>query len=82
MPIWIMMHLIQKRHPEPLRYSQLISFVTPHRRTLVVIVLLLLAGTLLTLLTPLIAGKLTQTLLEGPAISGYPRAPSCWPGWC
>ena len=65
------MHLIQKRHPDPLRYSQLVSFVTPHRRTLFVIVLLLLAGTVLTLLTPLIAGKLTQTLLEGPASSGY-----------
>jgi len=65
------MHLIQKRHPDPLRYSQLLSFVTPHRRTLFVIVLLLLAGTVISLLTPLIAGKLTQTLLEGPSGSGY-----------
>jgi hypothetical protein len=32
-----------------LRYSQLLKFITPHRRTLVYIVLLLLAGTAVSL---------------------------------
>jgi hypothetical protein len=52
-----------------LRYSQLLKFITPLRRTLIFIVALLLAGTAVSLANPLIAGKLTQVLLEGPGSS-------------
>lgn len=54
-----------------MRYTQLLKFITPHRNTLFVIVALLLAGTGISLLNPLIAGKLTQTILEGTQSSGY-----------
>ena len=50
-------------------YSQLLKYITPHRRTLLAVVALLLAGTAVTLANPLIAGKLTQVLLEGPQSS-------------
>ena len=50
-------------------YSQLLKYITPHRRTLITVVALLLAGTAVTLVNPLIAGKLTQVLLEGPESS-------------
>ena len=49
-----------------LRYRQLLRFVTPHRNTLLLIVLLLLAGTALNLANPLIAGKLTEVILAEP----------------
>jgi len=49
-----------------LRYSQLLIYITPHRRTLALIVILLLAGTAVSLANPLIAGKLTQVLLQAP----------------
>ena len=52
-----------------MRYTQLIKFITPHRRTLLLVVLLLLAGTAVNLANPLIAGKLTQVLLNGPGSS-------------
>jgi ABC-type multidrug transport system fused ATPase/permease subunit len=48
-----------------LRYTQLLRFITPHRNTLVWVVLLLLAGTAASLANPLFAGKLTETLLAG-----------------
>ena len=51
------------------RYTQLLKFITPHRRTLLLVVLLLLAGTAVNLANPLIAGKLTQVLLNGPGSS-------------
>jgi ABC-type multidrug transport system fused ATPase/permease subunit len=54
----------------PLQYSQLLKYITPHRRTLLAVVALLLAGTAVTLVNPLIAGKLTQVLLAGPDSSG------------
>ncbi len=50
-------------------YSQLLKYITPHRRTLLAVIALLLAGTAVTLANPLIAGKLTQVLLEGPQSS-------------
>ena len=53
-----------------MRYSQLLKYITPHRRTLLAVVALLLAGTAVTLLNPLIAGKLTQVLLAGPDSGG------------
>jgi ATP-binding cassette subfamily B protein len=51
------------------RYTQLLKFITPHRQTLLLVVLLLLAGTAVNLANPLIAGKLTQVLLNGPGSS-------------
>ena len=51
-------------------YSQLLKYITPHRRTLLAVVALLLAGTAVTLLNPLIAGKLTQVLLASPQSGG------------
>ena len=53
-----------------MRYSQLLKYITPHRRTLLAVVALLLAGTAVTLLNPLIAGKLTQVLLASPDSGG------------
>jgi ATP-binding cassette subfamily B protein len=46
-----------------LRYAQLLRFITPHRRTLLAVVLLLLAVTAANLANPLFAGKLTELLL-------------------
>jgi ABC-type multidrug transport system fused ATPase/permease subunit len=55
-----------------LRYAQLIKFITPHRRALLLIVALLTLGTALSLANPLIAGKLTQILLDEPGGPHYP----------
>ena len=49
-----------------MKYSSLIHVVTPHRRTLLAILALLLAGSLASLANPWIAGKLTQSILSGP----------------
>jgi len=49
-----------------LKYSHLLNIVTPHRRTLLLILALLLAGSLAALANPWIAGKLTQSILNGP----------------
>ena len=46
-----------------MRYAQLLRFITPHRRALLLVVGLLTAGTALSLANPLIAGKLTAILL-------------------
>jgi ABC-type multidrug transport system fused ATPase/permease subunit len=46
-----------------LRYAQLLRFITPHRRTLLAVVLLLLVVTAANLANPLFAGKLTELLL-------------------
>jgi ABC-type multidrug transport system fused ATPase/permease subunit len=51
-------------------YKQLLNYITPHRNTLVLIVLLLLAGTAINLANPLIAGKLTSVLLSDAGPSG------------
>jgi len=50
-----------------LRYSQLIKFITPHQRTLALIVVVLLAGTAVSLANPLVAGLLTESLLADAA---------------
>ena len=57
-----------------MRYTQLLKFITPHRSTLVLIVLLLLAGTAVNLANPLVAGKLTQVLLGEPGAPAWPIA--------
>jgi len=49
-----------------LGFSQLLSYVTPHRRTLVHIVLLLLAVAAVNLANPLLAGKLSSAILTQP----------------
>jgi ABC-type multidrug transport system fused ATPase/permease subunit len=53
-----------------LRYTQLLTYITPHRRTLALVVLLLLAGTAANLANPLFAGKLTEVLLAEPGGAG------------
>ena len=55
-----------------LRYSQLLKYITPHRRTLLLVVLLLLAGTAANLANPLFAGKLTEVLLAEPGAAAFP----------
>ena len=61
-----------------MRYTQLLKFITPHRRTLIFIVVLLLAGTAVSLANPLIAGKLTETILQGPQSSGFSIQAILW----
>ena len=53
-----------------MRYSQLLRFITPHRGTLLLVVLLLLAVTAANLAHPLIAGKLTAVLLSESTPAG------------
>jgi ABC-type multidrug transport system fused ATPase/permease subunit len=48
-----------------LKYSSLLYIVTPHRRTLFLILALLLADSAAALANPWIAGMLTKSLLEG-----------------
>jgi len=50
-----------------LRYSELLRFITPHRRTLLLILALLLADSAAALANPWIAGLLTKSILEGQA---------------
>ena len=50
-----------------MRYSELLRFTTPHRRTLLLIVLLLLADSAVALANPWIAGLLTKSILQGHA---------------
>ena len=47
-----------------MRYRQLLSFITPRRNTLVLVVILLLAVAATNLAQPLLAGKLTEALLD------------------
>jgi ABC-type multidrug transport system fused ATPase/permease subunit len=54
-----------------LKYSSLLHIVTPHRRTLLLILALLLAGSAAALANPWIAGLLTKSILEGGQ-SGLP----------
>ena len=49
-----------------MKYNSLLYIVTPHRRTLLAILGLLLASSLAALANPWIAGKLTQSILGGP----------------
>ena len=51
----------------PLKYSKLLYIVTPHRRTLLLILALLLANSAAALANPWIAGLLTKSLLEDDA---------------
>lgn len=55
-------HKLRKK-TQALRYAQLLRFITPHRHTLLAVVLLLLAVTAANLANPLFAGKLTELLL-------------------
>jgi len=65
-----------------LRYSQLLKYITPHRRTLLLVVLLLLAGTAANLANPLFAGKLTEVVLaeQGSATLSVGLILAAWLG--
>ena len=54
-----------------MRYSQLLNFITPQRRTLLLVVILLLAVALANLANPLFAGKLTEALLGDPGSTDF-----------
>ena len=59
-------HTIPGHHEAPpLKYSKLLQIVTPHRNTLLLILALLLAGSVIALANPWIAGLLTQSILNG-----------------
>ena len=54
-----------------MKFSTLLQHVTPHRNTLVLIVLLLLAGSIVSLANPWIAGQLTRSILmPGESLHG------------
>jgi hypothetical protein len=55
----------------PLPYAQLLKYIIPHRRTLLTVVTLLLAGTAVTLVNPLIAGKMSYFELPRLARSAF-----------
>lgn len=55
-----------------LRFSLLLRYVTPHRRTLVHIVLILLAVSGVNLANPLLAGQLTTAILAQPGSDTAP----------
>ncbi|RPH97017.1 MAG: ABC transporter ATP-binding protein [Lysobacterales bacterium] len=55
-----------------MRYAQLLRFITPHRNTLLLVVVLLLAGTAANLANPLFAGQLTEVLLAEPGSATLP----------
>jgi ABC-type multidrug transport system fused ATPase/permease subunit len=63
-----------------LKYSALLSIVTPHRRTLLAILALLLADSAAALANPWIAGLATRKLLEGDQ-SGLPGLQLILLGW-
>ena len=48
----------------PLNFGPLLSYITPHRRVLLVVLGLLLAGSLLSLANPWMAGLLTATVMN------------------
>ena len=48
-----------------MKYSTLLRYVTPDRRTLLLIFTVLLAGSIVSLTHPWIAGQLTEHLVEG-----------------
>jgi len=47
-----------------MKFTSLLQYVIPHRNTLALIVLLLLAGSIISLANPWIAGQLTQAVLK------------------
>ena len=47
-----------------MKFTSLLQYVIPHRNTLALIVLLLLAGSIISLANPWIAGQLTQAVLQ------------------
>jgi FeS assembly ATPase SufC len=65
-PGFLHYHKYSKVWNTPLKYGSLLHVITPHRSTLLLILLLLLAGSLVSLANPWIAGQLTQSILDGP----------------
>jgi ATP-binding cassette subfamily B protein len=52
-----------------LKYTTLLSYTTPHHKSLALIVCLLLASSVVALANPWMAGQLTQSILAGPSVS-------------
>ena len=53
-----------------MHYTQLLKYITPHRRTLLLVVVLLLGTTAANLANPLFAGKLTEIVLDESGNAG------------
>ncbi len=68
-------------HPHsPSRFGPLLGYITPHRRVLLAVLGLLLAGSLLSLANPWMAGLLTASVMGDGATAG--ACASCWGcGW-
>jgi len=63
-----------------MKFTALLQHVTPHRNTLIFIVLLLLLNSAVSLANPWLAGLLTQSILEGSE-SGLPAFQIILLGW-
>ena len=63
-----------------MKYSALLQLVTPRRRTLLLILFLLLCGSAVSLANPWIAGLLTEALLNGPS-EGTPSLRTILVAW-
>ncbi|MEH6587321.1 MAG: ABC transporter ATP-binding protein [Halioglobus sp.] len=61
-------------------FSSLLSYLTPHRRVLLAVILLMLAGSAASLAQPWLAGQLTSTLLEEPDTWGASYILTFWLG--
>lgn len=69
------------RYTGAVKFSALLQSVTPHRNTLLLILLLLVAGSGLALLNPWIAGKLTEVLLADGSPPELPSLNIILVGW-
>ena len=63
-----------------MKHSALLQLVTPRRRTLLLILFLLLCGSVVSLANPWIAGLLTEALLNGPS-EGTPSLRTILVAW-
>ena len=69
-------------HPlPPSRFGRLLGYITPHRRVLMAVLGLLLAGSLLSLANPWMAGLLTASVMDdGEAVMGARGLLGLWLG--
>ncbi|MEH6552208.1 MAG: ABC transporter ATP-binding protein [Pseudomonadales bacterium] len=73
----------QQRHPPyniAMNFYQLLQFITPHRNTLVLVLVLLLTGSVISLSTPWVAGLLTGHIL-GETNNWLPSLPWILGAW-
>ncbi len=63
---------MEQRRWQQAGFREVVVYITPHRNTLLAIVVLLLLGSLLSLAGPALAGKLTANLLAGSAATTPP----------